>query len=147
MYRIFNTPFENALRLLLLLSFYKEHMMSLDRLTALDFIALYGRDLGISPISLNGQNTFSLCEYAAKRKLLHKAAKLLVLRGLIKAGENAKGFGYQITDLGSKTADGLDSDYAKEYRLALRFTEKYVEMPERQLISWINRAAAEKVQG
>ena len=62
MYRIFNTPFENALRLLLLLSFYKEHMMSLDRLTALDFIALYGRDLGISPISLNGQNTFSAAE-------------------------------------------------------------------------------------
>ena len=147
MHNIFNTPFENGLRLLLLLSFHKDRTMSLDMVTALDFLALYGEDLGVSPISMNGQNAFSLCEYTAKRELLRTAARYLVLRGLIKADESADGFGYRITDRGAKTADALDSDYAKEYRIALEFTGKFAEKSEQQLISWINRAAAAKIQG
>ena len=146
MNNLFNSPFENALRVLLLLSFNRDRAFSTDMITALDFIALYGKEFGITDSNLNGDNTFSSCEYTAKRNIIQEAIKLLVLRNLISADYNPFGFYYSITENGLSFVKHLNTDYAKEYIATLiplyTFTKNKTEQ---QLVSFIHEIAKLKI--
>ena len=48
MNKVFNTPFENSIRALLLLYVYKDKSITVDMITALDFIAINSKSLGLS---------------------------------------------------------------------------------------------------
>ena len=47
MNNIFNTSFEVSLRILIILNTVQTRL-SIDRITDLDFIAIYGKDFGVS---------------------------------------------------------------------------------------------------
>ena len=55
--RLFNSTFENSLRLLILLDEY-DMPKSLDMLYAVDFMSLYGASFGITDQNLNGDNDY-----------------------------------------------------------------------------------------
>ncbi|MDD4292260.1 MAG: hypothetical protein PHX51_08530 [Clostridia bacterium] len=141
---VFNTTFENSLRIVLLLSEYKISM-NVDRITALDFIAINGKTLGLTETDLHGDNTFSSCEYTIKRELITTAIKSLVVKGLITVDKHTSDFRYGITDRGTNFADRFTVDYAREYVHAVRLTKRFSSnRTEQKLIDFINRKTIER---
>ena len=56
MKEVFNTSFEVSLRILIILNIVKIRL-SIDRISALDFISIYGKDFGVSKYNLHGNNS------------------------------------------------------------------------------------------
>lgn len=75
--KIFNTAFENMLRMLLLLSIQNKYINS-DRIVALDFICIYGKKCKILDYNLHGNNEFGFAEFSNKRKIINDAISLAV---------------------------------------------------------------------
>lgn len=57
---LFNTPFETGLRAMLILSIIRSGGMTIDRLSAYDFMTIYGRDFEVSDWNLHGDNSTAL---------------------------------------------------------------------------------------
>ena len=76
--RLFNTPFELSLHVVLLLDVANAGI-TLDRIAAYDFIAIYCEDFGVADKSLNGENGFAFSELSARRNLTKTAIKNLVV--------------------------------------------------------------------
>lgn len=96
MNNIFNTSFEVSLRILIILNTVQTRL-SIDRITDLDFIAIYGKDFGVSEYNLHGDNDYRFSEYTSKREIVSQAIKELVLRGYITPHCNKSGFNYSIS--------------------------------------------------
>lgn len=145
MNKVFNTPFENSLRVLLLLSIYDDEAITIDMITSLDFIAVNGKTLGISDFDLHGKNAFSLCEYASRRELISIAIKELVIRGLITIDKRQNGLCYKISNNGITIANGMNTDYSQEYLDAVLQTKLFAKNKnERTLIAFINKQTAKR---
>lgn len=135
--RIFNSTFENSLRLLLLLYEY-DMPQTLDMLYAVDFMTLYSKEFGITDQNLNGDNIFKFSEFASQRELIKEALKELVLTGTAQAVSYKDGLSYIITPEGEDYCESLMSDYASDYRsIAKKIMEAVNGKSERQLITKI----------
>ena len=62
---IFNTTFENMLRVLLLVNTVGQPINS-DRIVALDFISIYGKKCKVLDKNLHGDNEFGFSEFTRK---------------------------------------------------------------------------------
>lgn len=82
--KIFNTTFENMLRVLLMLDVL-DSTVNLDRLTALDFITIYGKKCKVLDKNLHGDNEFGFAEFANKRERITEAIKLAVINDYVTA--------------------------------------------------------------
>ena len=111
---VFNTPFENMLRILLLTDTINVPM-NIDRLAALDFICIYGKKCQILDRNLHGDNEFGFSEFTTKRERITEAVKIAVKNGLLKVEMSINGFTYSINDRGKKVVDGVHSPYACAY--------------------------------
>lgn len=69
MTELFNTPFETALRVLLLLESEARTDFSINMIAAVDFAALYGRSFAFSGMNLHGDNLFKFSEFATRKEL------------------------------------------------------------------------------
>ncbi len=112
---LFNSTFEMELRVAMLLCVGEVHPFSLERILAMDFIACYAKSFGFSNSNLHGDNSFMYGELSSRRGLIKEAIGPLVYRGIVEA-KVAKGYLYQITDIGKEYILSLESEYAKEYR-------------------------------
>ena len=74
--RLFNSTFENSLRLLILLDEY-DMPQTLDMLYAVDFMTIYSEPFGLSEQNLNGDNDLKFSEFASQRDLVKEALKEL----------------------------------------------------------------------
>ena len=72
--RLFNSTFENSLRLLILLDEY-DMPQTLDMLYAVDFMTIYSKPFGLSEQNLNGDNDLKFSEFASQRDLVKEALK------------------------------------------------------------------------
>ena len=143
MKKIFNTIFENSLRVLLLLS-ADNKSKNADMISALDFIAIYNNTLGIGEKDLHGQNPFAFCEYTSRREIINASIKDLVLRGLINVEKKSKGFCYKINKAGKQVVSSFDTDYEKNYLNSINSTNTFAKgKNEQKLISFINDKANE----
>ena len=141
MIKIFNTIFENSLRVLIIL-YLINHPINEDKISAIDFISIYNKTLGIGDEDLHGQNTFAFCEYTARRKIINESIKELVLRGLIKVEENSKGFCYKISPQGQSIVRNFNTKYSESYMFSVKNTLKFVgNKSEKFLINFINTKA------
>lgn len=113
--RVFNSRHEISYRILLLLSVCQESKLSIDRIAALDFIAIYGVDFGVSEKNLHGMNSFRFSEYAGRRHLIHDGIKALVVSGYVQFYPHRQGFLYGISEEGLSFCRRLCDDYAKTY--------------------------------
>ena len=146
MNKLFNSVFENSLRILLLLAEF-DCRQSLDKIYATDFMVSYGATFGVSKSDLNGDNQYKFSEFASRREIVRQALKQLVLDGLVWPDNSAAGILYSITDAGREYGDTLDSEYAKEYRsIARKIVEIFSDVSERSIIEKINKMSAESLR-
>ena len=143
--KLFNTTFENALRLLILLDVY-DYPQTLDMLYAVDFMATYGKTFNITEDNLNGDNQYKFSEFASRREAVKIALKALVLDGLVQALNLNDGIAYTVSSDGEDYCNSLESDYATEYRRNAQLVIKSVAgKTERELISSINKMSAKSL--
>lgn len=136
--KLFNTPFELSLHVLILLSLM-EKSITFDRIVAYDFISVYSNYFGFNNNPLNGENSFSFGELPVKRSKLSISIKNLVRDGLVIAHNSDKGMIYTISTAGSKVAQSLVSEYAIEYRkVASQIMNKYKGYSDLELLCEIN---------
>ena len=137
--RIFNTPFEMSLHVVLLLGVIHERA-TLDRITEYDFITVRAGEFGLDDGSLNGDSIFAFGELAAKRELVREALKGLVMDGVVDANDGKEGIIYSLTDSGRALDEGLVSDYASRYRTVMKkVNRRYRNKSDVELAGIINR--------
>lgn len=143
--KLFNTTFENALRLLILLDVFN-YPQTLDMLYAVDFMAAYGATFHITPSNLNGDNQYKFSEFASRREAVKLALKELVLHGMVQALNQNDGITYTISSEGEDYCSSLASEYASEYRNNAKLViESAFGKSERELISGINKLSSKSL--
>lgn len=146
MNKLFNSVFENSLRILLLLAEF-DCGQSLDKIYATDFMVSYGATFGVSESDLNGDNQYKFSEFASRREIVRQALKQLVLDGLVRPDNSTVGILYSITDAGREYSNILGSEYAEEYRsTAKNVVEIVSNVSERTIIDKINKMSAESLR-
>ena len=144
--KVFNTPFELSLHVVLLLDVANEGL-TLDRIAAYDFIAIYCEDFGVADGSLNGENGFAFSELSARRNLTKTAIKDLVLDGLVIASDNNMGILYSVSESGRKMSESLQSEYAAQYKELMRLVvDKYKDISDVLLFDEINRQSTKSLR-
>lgn len=147
MNNIFNTSFEESLRVLIILNTVQSRL-SIERITALDFIATYGKDFGVSEYNLHGDNDYRFSEYTSKREVVSQAIKELVLRGYITPYCNKSGFNYSISKNGVTFSESLNDKYAEDFT---EFVKKanvlFLDYSDRKLTNCINEYAIAMLRG
>ncbi|EFV00619.1 hypothetical protein HMP0721_2436 [Pseudoramibacter alactolyticus ATCC 23263] len=140
--KLFNSTFENSLRLLILLDEY-DMPQTLDMLYVVDFMTVYSATFGITDQNLNGDNEYKFSVFASHREGVKEALKELVLDGTAQAVSYKEGLSYIITPEGEDFCESLDSDYAKEYRKnAQAVIKATANRSERTLISAVYKMSA-----
>ncbi|NJE40357.1 hypothetical protein E0K99_03340 [Faecalicoccus pleomorphus] len=141
---LFNSPFEMAVRILLLLGISGNYL-SADKILSLDFIICYSKDYGFEFANLHGVNMYKLSEIANRRKLVHNSIKSLVTKGMIQAKVD-KGYTFCITPSGKKFVDSLTSEYSSEYRkIGMAIIEKYGSEDEESLLKILHSGKVSEV--
>lgn len=136
--KIFNTTFENMLRVLLLLNTAGQVMNS-DRIVALDFICIYGKKFEVLDKNLHGDNEFGFSEFAIKREKINAAIKLGVKNDFISVESTENGFLYGITDRGKKIVEGVQSPYSKSYSIGAKIViRRFGNFGDESLLKYIN---------
>lgn len=147
MQRVFNSTFENALRIVLLLDAF-ETPQNADMLYATDFMVVYGKTFGIADEDMNGDNQYKFSEFVSRRPMVQKAIKKLVLDGFVIPYEESTGIAYQISPSGKIYCKSLDSDYAKEYKMVAKKVIQSVQgKSERSVIAQINGMSISSLKG
>ena len=147
MNNIFNTSFEVSLRILIILNTVQTRL-SIDRITDLDFIAIYGKDFGVSEYNLHGDNDYRFSEYTSKREIVSQALKELVLGGYIIPHCNKSGFNYSISRSGTMFCESLNDKYAEDFTNIVKKTNSlFLEHSDRKLIRSINEYAINMAGG
>jgi hypothetical protein len=137
--RIFNTPFEMSLHVVLLLAVIHEKA-TLDRIAEYDFITVRAGEFGLDDRSLNGDSIFAFGELAAKRELVREALKGLVMDGVVDVTDGNEGITYSLTDSGRGLDEGLVSEYASRYRTVMKkVNRRYRNKSDVELAGIINR--------
>lgn len=137
MNNIFNSVNEIRIRILLLLEHSVLDYLSSDKIAALDFITVYGKEFNVSDNNLHGDNRFKYSELPSRRQIVLQAIKALVKDGMLEVSlEN--GFEFKITDRGINFIDSVDSFYANEYGIiAKKVFFKYGKIDESELFKII----------
>ena len=142
MAKLFNTPFEVSLRILLVLYAIRPSTISIDRIAAYDLMSIYGRDFGIAEENLHGESQFSFSEFSAKREQCNGALKSLLLDGFAAVEKSHRGFLFSLNDRGIKFAEDMQSEYATEYMETVKKTHQmFRETSDESLLSEITKQA------
>lgn len=129
------------MRILLILNATKRNL-SIDRIAAIDFISIYGKDFDVSDENLHGDNNYRFSEFTAKREITSQALKELVLQQYVIPICNKGGFSYKISNSGRKYCERLNDDYASCFAaIATRTLSKYENQSDRNLVRNINEYA------
>lgn len=117
--------------------------MTIDRLTAYDFITIYGCEFGVSEKNLHGINNYSFSEFTFKRVTCSEGVKSFVLDGLIFVTQSEKkGYLYSLSPTGRRYVETLESDYKDQYVETLTTVHsEFRQIPDAELIKTINQAA------
>ena len=145
--RLFNTPFENMLRAILLLDAVSRPL-NIDRIAAYDFLCIYGKTWDVLDKNLHGDNRFSFAEYRRKREVMREATALAVKYCLINVVPSAKGIEYEVNPRGTKLMGSIVSTYASEYRdFASSVNNCFQNITDEALLSFIKKGAEESEVG
>lgn len=144
---LFNTPFETGLRAMLILSTIRSSGMTIDRLSAYDFMTIYGKDFEVSDRNLHGDNSYSFSELSSKRVMCSEGVKMFVLDGLIAVNRTEGGFLYKLTPAGRKYIGVLESDYKEQYlSIAQNVHKKYARRSDSTILKEISGKAVQSLR-
>lgn len=140
---MFNTTFENMLRLLLLADTLNVPA-NVDRLAALDFICIYGKKCKVLDKNLHGDNEFGFAEFANKREKITEAVKLSVRNDFINVEHTDQRFLYSINDRGRLVVQGIQSPYAKSYVVGAKMVcRRFSNYSDENILQFISDRATE----
>ncbi len=141
--KVFNTPFENMLRILLLADTVNKPM-NVDRLTALDFICIFGKKCRVLDKNLHGDNEFGFSEFTSKRGKITEGTKLAVKNGFLQIENTSEGFVYYINDRGKKIVKELQSPYARAYVIVAKIiSSRFATYSDEEILKYISDRATE----
>ena len=121
--------------------------ITLDRIAAYDFMAIYCEDFGVADKSLNGENGFAFSELSARRSLTKTAIKDLVVDGLVIATDDETGILYSISESGRNMSKSFQSEYARRYKELMRLVvAKYGNYSDVQLFNEISRQSTKSLR-
>lgn len=133
------SPFEMSLRILLMLNENENMALDVQRMSAIDFIAVYAADFNLLDENLHGYGNYRFSEYPARKNLVATALKMLILNGTITFLANQNGFAYKITKAGKKICHVLKDSYSAEYQIGIRAVFKKYDMTDDSMLKDINR--------
>lgn len=90
--------------------------LTLDEITAFDFIAVYANDYGLSETNLHGYSRYRFGEFSGRRVLVRSGIKQLVLNGSVSVLSTVNGYEYIISGIGMDFIANMKCDYACTYR-------------------------------
>ena len=135
---IFNTTFENMLRVLLLVNTVGQPINS-DRIVALDFISIYGKKCKVLDKNLHGDNEFGFSEFTRKWEKISEAIKLGVRNDFLSVESTGNGFLYGITERGKTVVERIQSSYAKAYCVGAKIViRRFSNFGDESLLRYIN---------
>jgi len=141
--RVFNTVFENMLRVLLLTDTLNVPA-NVDRLAALDFICIYGKKCKVLDKNLHGDNEFGFAEFANKRENITEAIKLSVRNDFVNVEHTAQGFLYSINDRGRSVVQNIQSPYARSYVVGAKIVcRRFSDYSDDGILQYISDKATE----
>lgn len=141
--KVFNTTFENMLRILVLMSVLAKPVNS-DRLTALDFICIYGKKCKVLDKNLHGDNEFGFAEFTNKREKITEAIKLSVKDDYVIVGKSAEGLVYSLNERGREIVTNIQSSYSKAYAIGARIVcRKFANYTDEAILKCISKLATE----
>lgn len=139
--KVFNTTFENMLRILLLMSVLGKPVNA-DRLTALDFICIYGKKCKILDKNLHGDNEFGFAEFTNKREKIAEAIKLAVKNNYLTVDKNSDGIVYSLNDRGNIIVSNIQSTYSKAYGVGAKIVcRKFAYSTDEEILKYISTLA------
>lgn len=141
--KVFNTTFENMLRILLLIDTMNEPA-NVDRLVALDFICIYGKKCKVLDKNLHGDNEFGFSEFTNKREKITEAIKLSVRNSFIDVANTDQGFVYSINERGKEVVKGLQSPYVRSYVVGAKIvSRRFANYADDGILQYISDRATE----
>lgn len=121
---IFNSVYETSMRLVLLLNTF-DCLLSSEELFVFDFIATYGKEFGLTDVSLNGDSEFTLSKATLRRKRVMEAISYLVRNGYIMPIIAISETKYELTDKGNEFYKKISmSGYSEKYILTVELGKK-----------------------
>lgn len=145
MMKLFNSRFELALRVMLILKNSKK--ITKSKILALDLMSTYGKACKIANENLHGNNQFDISEIAIRKKLIDKAIAYLRLYELAEELYDSNlGYTYRLTNNGRKIIDQVNDDYAERYQGTLRKAIDLIgKRDDEQLFSILSKQFGMKV--
>ena len=145
--KIFNTPFENMLRILLLTETVNKPM-NIDRMAALDFICIFGKKCRVLDKNLHGDNEFDFSEFTKKRERITEAAKLAVKNNFLMVENTKDGFAYSINARGKQVNKGLQSPYARAYVIGAKIVNsRFSAYSDEEILEYISDLSTKAKEG
>ena len=145
--KIFNTPFENMLRILLLTETVNKPM-NIDRMAALDFICIFGKKCRVLDKNLHGDNEFGFSEFTTKRERITEAAKLAVKNNYLMVENTKDGFAYSINARGKQVNKGLQSPYARAYVIGAKIVNsRFSAYSDEEILEYISDLSTKAKEG
>ena len=144
---VFNTPFENMLRVLLLSNTLKKPA-NVDRLAALDFICIFGKKCKVLEKNLHGNNEFGFSEFTTKRERITEAIKIAVKNDFLNVEKSEDGFLYSISERGRKVVRALESPYARDYTVGAKIVcNRFSSFSDEGILKYISDLSTEAKEG
>ena len=145
--KIFNTPFENMLRILLLTETVNKPM-NIDRMAALYFICIFGKKCRVLDKNLHGDNEFGFSEFTTKRERITEAAKLAVKNNFLMVENTKDGFAYSINARGKQVNKGLQSPYARAYVIGAKIVNsRFSAYSDEEILEYISDLSTKAKEG
>lgn len=145
--KVFNTPFENMLRILLLSETMKKPA-NVDRLAALDFICIFGKKCKVLDKNLHGDNEFGFSEFTTKRERISEAIRIAIRNDFMKVENSDIGFAYSINDRGKEIVKGLQSPYARSYMIGAKIVcNRFSTYTDEEILKYISDLSTDTREG
>lgn len=121
--KIFNTPEEVGIRVLLILS-QSMDAMDLQRLVYYDYFLLHLNDILKDQDSIHPSNPYHATEIAIKRKLIQEGINLMSKKGLIDIHFSIQGISYSRNKMTIEFLEYFDSNYFNKLEKNARIVEE-----------------------
>lgn len=145
--KVFNTPFENMLRILLLSETMKKPA-NVDRLAALDFICIFGKKCKVLDKNLHGDNEFGFSEFTTKRERISEAIRIAIRNDFMKVENSDIGFAYSINDRGKEIVKGVQSPYARSYMIGAKIVcNRFSTYTDEEILKYISDLSTDTREG
>lgn len=137
--KVYNSNFEIAVRVLIILLNLPFKRSSTYKLMVLDHISLNTYDVG-GPASLHAPIPNRGVQIYSRKEILNESIKLLISKDLITINPNKNGLLYEITENGINYLTFFESKYFNQLKARVEWTsQKFGSFTDSDLKSYVNQ--------